>query len=77
MSGYQDYGAKDNGSAEGCFYLQKPFSRDDLLGVMARALEEPEIVDEDQRLSNVETFLTVPVKVRRKSGRRGRRPMSV
>lgn len=77
MSGYQDYGAKDSGSAEGCFYLQKPFSREDLLEVIAHALKEPEIAGEDQQLSSMQTIFTVPVKVRRKSARRGRRPMAV
>jgi signal transduction histidine kinase/CheY-like chemotaxis protein len=77
MSGYQDYGAKDNGSAEGCLYVQKPFSREDLLGVIAHALKESEIAEEDQPLSSMQAILSVPVKVRRKSGRRGRRPMAV
>ena len=77
MSGYQDYGAKDNGSAEGCLYVQKPFSREDLLGVIAHALKESEIAEEDQHLSSMQAILSVPVKVRRKSGRRGRRPMAV
>jgi signal transduction histidine kinase/CheY-like chemotaxis protein len=77
MSGYQDYGAKDNGSAEGCLYVQKPFSREDLLGVIAHALKESEIAKEDQHLSSMQAILSVPVKVRRKSGRRGRRPMAV
>jgi signal transduction histidine kinase/CheY-like chemotaxis protein len=77
MSGYQDYGAKDNGSAEGCLYVQKPFSREDLLGVIAHALKESEIAEENQHLSSMQAILSVPVKVRRKSGRRGRRPMAV
>ena len=77
MSGYQDYGAKDSGSAEGSLYVQKPFSRDDLLGVIAHALKESEIEEKDEQLSSVEDMLRVPVKVRRKLGRRGRRPMAV
>lgn len=77
MSGYQDYGAKDNGSAEGSLYVQKPFSRDDLLGVIAHALKESEIEEKDEQLSSMQDMLRVPVKVRRKLGRRGRRPMAV
>jgi len=77
MSGYQDYGAKDSGSAEGSLYVQKPFSRDDLLGVIAHALKESEIEEKDEQLSSVQDMLRVPVKVRRKLGRRGRRPMAV
>jgi signal transduction histidine kinase/ActR/RegA family two-component response regulator len=64
MSGYQDYGAKDNGSAEGCLYVQKPFSREDLLGVIAHALKESEIAEKDQHLSSMQAILSVPVKVR-------------
>jgi len=77
MSGYQDYGAKESGSAEGSLYVQKPFSRDDLLGVIAHALKESEIEEKDPQLSSIQEMLTVPVKVRRKSGRRGRRPMAL
>jgi signal transduction histidine kinase/FixJ family two-component response regulator len=77
MSGYQDYGAKDSGSAEGSLYVQKPFSRDDLLGVIAHALKESEIEEKDKQLSSMQDMLRVPVKVRRKLGRRGRRPMAV
>jgi signal transduction histidine kinase/FixJ family two-component response regulator len=77
MSGYQDYGAKDSGSAEGSLYVQKPFSRDDLLGVIAHALKEFEIEEQDEQISSMRDMLSVPVKVRRKLGRRGRRPMAV
>ena len=77
MSGYQDYGAKDSGSAEGSLYVQKPFSRDDLLGVIAHALKESEIEEKDEQLSSMQDMLRVPLKVRRRSGRRGRRPMAV
>jgi signal transduction histidine kinase/FixJ family two-component response regulator len=77
MSGYQDYGAKDNESAEGSLYVQKPFSRDDLLGVIAHALKESEIEEKDEQLSRMQDMLSVPVKVRRKLGRRARRPMAV
>lgn len=77
MSGYQDYGAKDSGSAEGSLYVQKPFSRDDLLGVIAHALKESEIEEKDEQLSRMQDMLSVPVKVRRKLGRRARRPMAV
>jgi signal transduction histidine kinase/CheY-like chemotaxis protein len=65
MSGYQDYGAKDNGSAEGCLYVQKPFSREDLLGVIAHALKESEIAEEDQHLSSMPAILSGRVQVRR------------
>jgi two-component system, cell cycle sensor histidine kinase and response regulator CckA len=77
MSGYQDYGAKDGGSEEGCLYVQKPFSRDDLLGVIALALKQSSIGEKDKHLSTMETVLTVPMKVRRRAGRRSRRPMAV
>jgi signal transduction histidine kinase/CheY-like chemotaxis protein len=77
MSGYQDYGAKDSGSAEGSLYVQKPFSRDDLLGVIAHALKESEIEEKDERISSMQDMLRVPVKVKRKLGRRSRRPMAI
>ncbi len=77
MSGYQDYGAKDSTSAEGSLYVQKPFSRDDLLGIIAHALKESEIEEKGAQPSSMQQLLTVPVKVRRGSGRRARRPIAV
>ena len=77
MSRYQDYGAKDSTSAEGSLYVQKPFSRDDLLGRIAHALKESEIEEKGAQPSSMQQLLTVPVKVRRRSGRRARRPIAV
>lgn len=79
MSGYQDYGANGHGFEKGCFYVQKPFSRDNLLEVIAQALkahraEEPV---EEQPISSIQAVVTVPMKARRKTSRRSRRPVAV
>lgn len=76
MSGYQDYGAPDGGFEEGCLFVQKPFSRDNLLDVIARALKAGP-VEEDQPLSTVQAMVAVPMKARRRPTRRSRRPMAV
>jgi FixJ family two-component response regulator len=39
MSGYQDYGADERNFEKGCLFVQKPFSRDNLLDVIAHALK--------------------------------------
>lgn len=75
MSGYQDYGAKD-GFEAGSFFVQKPFSREDLLDVIAHALKSTQ-VEEDEALSSIQEAVSVPVKARRRSTRRSRRTMAV
>jgi two-component system, cell cycle sensor histidine kinase and response regulator CckA len=75
MSGYQDYGASD-GLEEGCSFVQKPFSRDSLLGVIAQALKATPF-EEAQPLSTIEGMVAVPMKARRRPARRSRRPMAV
>jgi DNA-binding NtrC family response regulator len=91
MSGYQDYGASDRGLEKGCLYVQKPFSRDALLEVIAQALEADRLEEraeeqaeqrakeqgQEEALSNVQAMVTVPVKARRKASRRSRRPLAV
>ena len=74
MSGYQDYGARDGG--EGCSYVQKPFSRDNLLDVIAQELKEAP-VEEDSSLSRLQALVGVPLKTRRRASRRSRRPIAV
>ena len=39
MSGYQDYGADERNFEKGCLFVQKPFSRDNLLDVIGHALK--------------------------------------
>jgi two-component system, cell cycle sensor histidine kinase and response regulator CckA len=75
MSGYQDYGASD-GFGEGCSFVQKPFSRYDLLDVIAQALKAAPL-EEDQPLSTIQAMVSVPMKAKRKPARRSRRPMAV
>jgi two-component system cell cycle sensor histidine kinase/response regulator CckA len=77
VSGYQDYGARDDGFEEGSLFVQKPFSREDLLEVIAQALKGSVVEEKDQHLSSIQGVLTVPMKVRRRSGRRGRRPVAI
>jgi len=91
MSGYQDYGADERNSEKGCLFVQKPFSRDNLLDVIARALKTDRVVAgiedrvdervenpvEEQPLSTIQAIVTVPMKARRKASRRGRRPVAV
>jgi len=75
MSGYQDYGAKDGGFEKGCLYLQKPFSRDTLLDVIAQALKADPL-GEGSSLSSI-PLVRVPIKARRRASRRSRRPVAV
>jgi signal transduction histidine kinase/FixJ family two-component response regulator len=87
MSGYQDYGADERNFEKGCFFVQKPFSRDNLLDAIARALKantagestEDRLEErvEEEPLSTIQATVTVPMKARRKSTRRGRRPVAV
>jgi signal transduction histidine kinase/CheY-like chemotaxis protein len=76
MSGYQDYGARDADLEAGCVFVQKPFSRDNLLNVIAQALKDGALQDEEP-VSKIQAAVTVPMKVRRRPARRGRRPMAV
>jgi FixJ family two-component response regulator len=76
MSGYQDYGSRDADLEPGSSFVQKPFSRDNLLDVIAQALKKAS-VEEEQVVSTVQAMVTVPMKVRRRSSRRSRRPMAV
>jgi CheY-like chemotaxis protein len=76
MSGYQDYGAKDADLEAGSTFVQKPFSRDNLLDVIAQALKKGSF-EGDQAESTIQAVVTGPMKVRRRSPRRGRRPMAV
>jgi len=76
MSGYQDYGSRDADLEPGSSFVQKPFSRDNLLEVIAQALKKAS-VEEEQVVSTVQAMVTVPMKVRRRSSRRSRRPMAV
>ncbi len=75
MSGYQDYGAAD-GFGKGCFFIQKPFSRDKLLEVIAQALKAAPL-EEEQPIAEIQAMVAVPMKARRKASRRSRRPMAV
>lgn len=54
--------------------MQKPFSRDNLLDVIAQALKAGR-VEEGHSLSTVEA--AEPMKARRRAARRSRRPMAV
>lgn len=76
MSGYQDYGARDGASDDGCLFIQKPFSRDNLLAVVAEALKASPI-EQEQTLTSIQAMVTVPIKARRRASRRNRRPMAV
>jgi CheY-like chemotaxis protein len=76
MSGYHDYGGNDGGFEEGCLYVQKPFSRDKLLDAVAEALKAAP-AEENRPLSTMQALAAVPMKARRKSVRRGRRPVAV
>lgn len=75
MSGYQDYGAAD-GFEKGCFFIQKPFSRDKLLEVIAQALKADRF-EEEESLPDMEAIVALPMKAKRKTSRRGRRPLVV
>jgi two-component system, cell cycle sensor histidine kinase and response regulator CckA len=79
MSGYQDYGADERSFEKGCFFVQKPFSRDNLLDVIAQALKAERVEDrvEESPLSTIQAMVTVPVKAKRKASRRSRRPVAV
>jgi signal transduction histidine kinase/CheY-like chemotaxis protein len=79
MSGYQDYGANERGLEKGCLFVQKPFSRDNLLDVIAQALKADRVEKqlEAQPLSDIQAVVTVPMKARRKASRRSRRPIAV
>jgi FixJ family two-component response regulator len=79
MSGYQDYGANERGLEKGCLFVQKPFSRDNLLDVIAQALKADRVEEqlEAQPLSDIQAVVTVPMKARRKASRRSRRPIAV
>ena len=77
MSGYQDYGAKDGSFDEGCLFVQKPFSRDNLLAVVAEALKAAPFEREQPPLTSIQAVVTVPIKARRRGPRRNRRPMAV
>ena len=77
MSGYQDYGLKDGDFAEGSFFVQKPFSRDHLLAVIAGALKAAPTEEEESPLATIRAMVAVPIKTRRKTSRRNRRPMAV
>ena len=79
MSGYQDYGADNRRFEKGCLFVQKPFSRDNLLDVIAQALKPERVKDsvEDRPLSAIQAMVTVPVKAKRKASRRSRRPVAV
>lgn len=72
MSGYQDYGVSQS-FEEGCLFVQKPFSRDSLLDVIAQALKEVQV--ERQPLSRIQSTVAVPMKSRRRTARRRRRPI--
>ena len=77
MSGYQDYGARYGEFEQGRLFVQKPFSRDNLLDVIAQALNVGPVEEEDPTLSTIQTMVTVPMKARRKASRRNRRPVAV
>jgi len=77
MSGYQDFGARYGDFEEGRLFVQKPFSRDNLLDVIAQALNVGPVEEEDPTLSTIQTVVTVPMKARRKAPRRNRRPVAV
>ena len=68
MSGYQDYGVRRGDSEEGGLFVQKPFSRDNLLDVIAQALKASP--------ATIQTEVTVPMKARRRA-RRNRRAVAV
>jgi CheY-like chemotaxis protein len=76
MSGYQDYGAKDGDFEPGSLFVQKPFSREELLEVIAQALKSNPF-EEDETLAESENIIATPMKARRKASRRGRRTMAV
>ena len=75
MSGYQDYGVRYSDSEEGGLFVQKPFSRDNLLGVIAQALKAGP-AEEDPPFSTIQTVAAVPMKARRRA-RRNRRAVAV
>jgi signal transduction histidine kinase/CheY-like chemotaxis protein len=76
MSGYHDYGMNEDNFEKGSLFVQKPFSRDDLLDVVAEALRQAS-TEELERFSAVQALAAQPMKARRKSARRSRRPMAV
>src|SRR5207245_10288404 len=74
MSGYQDYGASD-AFEEGCLFVQKPFSRDNLLDVISQGLKTAPL-EEHQPLSRIKLMFTVQIKPRRELGHRGKRRLA-
>jgi signal transduction histidine kinase/DNA-binding NarL/FixJ family response regulator len=76
MSGYQDYGAKEVDFEPGAAFLQKPFSREGLLDVIAEALKSSPL-DGGEGLTDIENILTTPMKAKRKTSRRSKRTLAV
>ena len=74
MSGYYDRASEH--FEEGALFVQKPFSRETLLGVIAQALSEVS-VEEEPVLSTIRAMATVPMKSPRRWARRNGRRMVV
>ena len=75
MSGYHDRGVSDDQPEEGCLLMQKPFSRDNLLSIVSRALDGA-IVEEQAALA-IRAMASVPMKTPRRLARRNGRRMVV
>lgn len=75
MSGYHDRGGSDEKAEEGPPLLQKPFSRDNLLRVVAQTLEGVDV--EEHAAPAIRATVTVPMKSPRRLGRRNGRRMAV
>lgn len=71
MSGYHDRGEGDEQRDEGPLLLQKPFSRDNLLSVVAQALEGA--IVEEQAAPAIRAMATATMSPRRLGRRNGRR----
>jgi signal transduction histidine kinase/FixJ family two-component response regulator len=75
MSGYHDRGEGDEQPEEGPLLLQKPFSRDNLLSVVAQTLEGA--IVEEQAAPAIRAMATATLKSPRRLGRRNGRRMVV
>jgi signal transduction histidine kinase/FixJ family two-component response regulator len=78
MSGYHEYGSDNTGEDESCWFIQKPFSRDDLLNIVAQTLKQGTVTQDPQAVVAMQAMASVPASIpmkatRRSSRRSGRR----
>ena len=75
MSGYHDRDGSEEQPDHGTLLLQKPFSRDALLRIVAESLEG--VIEAEEAASAIRALATVPMKSPRRLARRNGRRMVV